>query len=191
MCCCATPTLATGAATEAPSDLEDPLEFHRDATSLEMPSAMVELPKNYRFSYPSSWTLGAVSRNDANAYGMDAHVYRSEDVLAGRCEAMVNLLPFAGAVPTSEDTIARFLQNASMSPSLSLMDATQTGKDKQVVDGRTYWSFEYENPHALVVTTVADGALYAITATTSDSRQWRRLQGELRRVVSSFRVPSL
>ena len=124
-----------------------------------------------------------VSRNDSNAYGMDVHI-----VANSRAEMMVNVLPYYGGSP-EQARVMRFLQSASMSPTLSLMDARQVSAEEAARDGLKYWCFQYEHPHALVVATVAEGVLYCMTATATDSRRWNALYGEMKAATDSFRVP--
>eukprot|EP00951_Prasinocladus_malaysianus_P039924 scaffold452406_cov36-Prasinocladus_malaysianus.AAC.4 len=149
-----------------------------------VPNAMIELPKDYRFCYPSTWEEEPVSRNDSNAYGMDVHFVRK-----GYGELMVNLLPYS---KDSMDmaTIARFVNSASMSSSLNLREAEQVLADQRSSGGKQYFQFEYKKPYACVSATVVDRALYVLTASATDSRRWAKMQNELRAVAESFFVPT-
>ena len=126
-----------------------------------------------------------VSRNDSNAYGMDTHILSD-----GVGEIMVNLLPYSGKSPDRK-AVASFLNSASMSLSLSLMDATQISATEKVKDksNNKYWTFEYKHPNALVAATVVDSVLYVMSARASSSRQWSKIHPLLRQAVSSFSVP--
>lgn len=55
-------------------------------------------------------------------------------------------------------------------------------------DGQLYYLYETSS-HNLISANVTDGQLYLLTASPAGERGWRRAEGTLRRVVSSFTVP--
>ena len=58
-----------------------------------------------------------------------------------------------------------------------------------VKDGVPYYQWELK-PHHLVAATAVGNRLF-ILATTSNSRQWRKGEGQMRAVQESFRVPTV
>eukprot|EP00850_Spirogloea_muscicola_P004539 SM000019S05083 [mRNA] locus=s19:809210:811391:- [translate_table: standard] len=62
-------------------------------------------------------------------------------------------------------------------------------KDMEVreVNGRKYYQYELETPHALVSATAAGNRLYIMTV-TANGRQWKKHAPDLRDIATSFRV---